>query len=110
MDNWTARISALGARNRSGALLAVRDPAERSFPFDGRTRFSRPGDRRDRLIGRAETIRDAYLERFAEREADIVRLAESIGWNCVFHSTDEPPGEALAALMSGFALSARSGA
>ena len=43
----------------------------------------------DRLGGRAETIRDQYLERFAAHAAAIENLAASFGWQYVRHSTGD---------------------
>ena len=68
VDAWRARLAPLASTCRSGVLLAISDPVEHEFPFSGRTRFSRPGTTLDRLFGRAETVKDAYLEKLAAHE------------------------------------------
>ncbi len=89
MDEWRARILPLAAKCRDGALLQVCDPLEATFPFDGRTRFSRQGWAKPRIVGKAETIRDEYLERFEARREEVRDLAAEMGWQFVSHTTTE---------------------
>lgn len=88
---WRERVLSLLGKCRDGALLQVCDPAEESFPYTGRVRFSRPGTDNERLIGRSESIREAYLERFAQRRRDLVDIAAEAGWRLVTHVTSETP-------------------
>ena len=89
VDTWRGRLAALARTCRNGVLLAVTDPIEHTFPFSGRTKFSRPGSALDRLFGRAESVRDAYLEKLAKHESDLTQLALGMGWAVVKHRTDE---------------------
>lgn len=82
----------------SGHLVCVVDPAEEDFPFMGRTRFE-PADGTDsEIFGRAETVREAYRERFRAHHEAIGETARRLGWNLLFHRTDKRPETALVAL------------
>jgi uncharacterized protein (DUF58 family) len=100
VDAWRARLAPLASTCRSGVLLAVSDPIEHEFPFVGRTRFSRPGTALDRLFGRAETVRDTYLEKLAAHEDQLQKLAVSMGWTLVRHRTDQTALRGAAALFA----------
>ena len=97
-EAWRTRLAPLARTCRHGVLLAVSDPVEHEFPFSGRTKFSRPGTSLDRLFGRAETVRDTYLEKLAAHEAALQDLAESLGWALIRHRTDQTGLRGAAAL------------
>lgn len=102
LETWRARLAPLAAKVRDGALLQVCDPVEEGYPFNGRVRFFRPGEERERLIGRAESIRDGYLDRFAQRRKDMIELAAEIGWRFVATNTGEDARTPLGNLAWGF--------
>jgi uncharacterized protein (DUF58 family) len=91
LDAWRERLKPIAAKCRDGVLLQVCDPIEEAYPFGGRVRFFRPGEERERLIGRAESIRDGYLEKFAQRRKDMTDLAAELGWRFLNHATSEEP-------------------
>ena len=80
------------------------DPIEEAYPFNGRVRFFRPGQERERLIGRAESIRDGYLDKFTQRRKDMVNLAAELGWRFTSHVTSEEPRTPLGILAHGFTV------
>ena len=90
--DWEQLLKRLAAQRHQGVLLFVADPAETGFPFEGRVRFNIPGRQKTRLFGRAETVSEAYLERFEAHRAFLSNLAASVGWACLTHSTDQTPG------------------
>jgi uncharacterized protein (DUF58 family) len=102
LETWRERLKPLAAKCRDGALLQVCDPIEEAYPFDGRVRFFRPGEDRERLIGRAESIRDGYLEKFAKRRQEMTDLAAEFGWRFITHNTSEPARTPLGILAHGF--------
>ena len=104
LDEWRARLTPLAAKCRDGVLLQVCDPIEANYPFNGRVRFHRPGEERQRLIGRAESVRDGYLERFTQRRQDMTDLAAELGWRFVTHVTSEDSRTPLGMLAHGFEL------
>lgn len=81
-----------------GHLLQVLDPAEEDLPFRGRTRFEGVEGEGTLTVGRAETLREAYLNRLAARREAVQGLARAVGWTAAFHRTDRPPQTALLAL------------
>ena len=86
LAEWQARLAPLAAKCPEGVLLAISAPIEERFPFEGRTKLSRPGGEGDRILGRAETMREAYLRRFAEQRDGLRRLATQMGWRLVTHT------------------------
>lgn len=102
LDEWRARLTPIAAKCRDGVLLQVCDPIEEAYPFLGRVRFFRPGQDRERLIGRAESIRDGYLDKFSQRRADMLALAGELGWRFVTHVTSEEARTPLGKLAYGF--------
>lgn len=88
IDDWRQRLMPLASRCKSGVLLAVSDPVEHEFPFSGRTKLARPGTQLDRIFGRAETVREAYLEKLREHQAALQTLAAKMNWALVTHRTD----------------------
>lgn len=105
LDEWRARLAPIAAKCRDGVLFQVCDPIEEDYPFLGRVRFFRPGQDRERLIGRAESIRDGYLDKFTQRRADMLNLAGELGWRFVSHVTSEDARTPLGNLAHGFELS-----
>jgi len=78
-----------------GALVQVLDPDEEVFPFDGRTVFeSMSGAVRFETL-KARSLREAYLERLAERKDRLSTLARRTGWRYMVHHTDKPAEPAL---------------
>jgi len=105
LADWRARLTPIAAKCRDGVLLQVCDPIEEAYPFNGRVRFFRPGQDRERLIGRAESIREGYLGKFAQRQQDMLNLAGELGWRFVSHVTNEEARTPLGKLAYGFAIS-----
>lgn len=85
-----ARLAPLAGHCPEGILVAVAAPAETSFPFEGRTKLSRPGTGEERILGRAETLREEYQRKFAEHRAGLRELAGRLGWGLVTHTAGEP--------------------
>ncbi len=102
LADWRARLTPVAAKCRDGVLLQVCDPIEETYPFNGRVRFFRPGQDSERLIGRAESIRDGYLDKFAQRRKDMTDLSAELGWRFVSHVTTEAPRTPLGQLAYGF--------
>ena len=98
LASWEERLTPLAATCKEGILLAVADPTEIEFPFEGRIRLSRPGEALRRIIGRAETVREAYTTKFKEHRAGLEKLATQIGWRLVTHDTSKVSLEGAARL------------
>ena len=85
LSAWVNRAAEEG---RTGILLQVTDPAERAFAYQGRVKFRIPGSPLERVIGRAETLKTAYQERFDQRQSDVKRLCQSVGWHFMPHQSE----------------------
>jgi uncharacterized protein (DUF58 family) len=102
VDVWRDRLAPLASRSKEGILLCVTDPVEESFPWRGRVRFSRPGAELFRIFGRAESVRDAYLEKYQTHMREMEALAAGLGWQFVRHSTRQDIELGSAALKQAF--------
>jgi uncharacterized protein (DUF58 family) len=95
-----ARFAACGIK---GHILQIADPAEEDLPFDGRVRFEGIEERGEVTIGRVESIRAAYGERFRQHRDGLAEIARALGWTFGFHRSDRPPHLALLALYGALA-------
>lgn len=86
-ETWKSRLTPLASICREGVLLAIADPVEIEFPFEGRVRLSRPGDTFRRIFGKAQTLRETYREKYAANRAEMRALADRIGWRFIEHDT-----------------------
>ncbi len=76
-------------RGVKGALVQVLDPDEEAFPYDGRTLFeSMSGAIRFETL-KAKSLRDAYLQRLAERKDRLQAVARRTGWQYHCHHSDQ---------------------
>ncbi|AMM83321.1 DUF58 domain-containing protein [Martelella sp. AD-3] len=92
------KIAPLSERGLKAHLVEVADPAEESFPYSGRTAFADPETGRELTLGRAESLKESYLEQYRARRALISDAARRSGWSFLTHHTDRPASEALTAL------------
>lgn len=99
-SEWRATLARLSARPAGGILLHIIDPAERAFPFKGRTEFFAPGQTKIPafLLGKAEKARTEYQAAFAAHIESMRDTARRLGWPLVMHETSAPPAAALTAL------------
>jgi uncharacterized protein (DUF58 family) len=93
-----AVLRRIASQGIGGHLIHIIDPAEEDFPFAGRTRFDAPAGGASEIVGRAETIRDAYRARFRAHAQTLAELARRLGWTYLAHRTDHSPQLALVAL------------
>ncbi len=91
-------IRALAAQGVRGHMLQVLDPAEATMPFTGRSRFLGLEAEGDLLVGRAQGLREDYLDRLDEHQNRLRDLARAADWTMAIHHTDQPPQPALLAL------------
>jgi uncharacterized protein (DUF58 family) len=93
-----ASLIGLSASGAHGHVVQICDPAEETFPYSGRVEFREPESGLMLTIGRAETVREEYVERVATHRAIIRREAERRTWSFLIHRTDRPASELLLAL------------
>lgn len=107
LDATNAAVAGFAAAGIAGYLLQIVDPAEEDLPFDGRVRFEGVEERDELLVGRVETIREAYAARFRDHRAALQAMTQAVGWSFGTHRTDRPPHLALLALHAALALDRR---
>ena len=81
-------------------IVHIIDPAEEDFPFVGRTKFEGPDGVLEEIVGRAETVGDAYRRRFRAHREAVIAAARKFGWTYVSHRTDHSANTALIGLFS----------
>ncbi len=81
-----------------GVLLHMADPAEVEFPYSGRTLFEGLSERISLTLGRAESVKEQYQTLFTAHKKSVQNLAQSLSWDYIFHSTEDPVSPALASL------------
>jgi uncharacterized protein (DUF58 family) len=99
-----ARFAGAGVK---GHLLQIADPAEEDLPFAGRVRFEGVEEAEALLVGRVETLRADYADRYRAHRDGLAAIARDFGWSIGFHRTDRPPHLALLSLHAALAADRR---
>lgn len=95
IDGVVDQLGGAADRGVKGVLLQILDPQEEAFPFDGRTIFESVGGSVSHETMKASDLRGRYLERLANRKAELHDLAKTSGWQYFCHHTGEPAQAAL---------------
>ncbi|MEL6965951.1 MAG: DUF58 domain-containing protein [Pseudomonadota bacterium] len=82
------KVNAVAKRGIRGTLVHIVDPAEHAFPFRGRTEFRDPENGSKLVFGRAETVGEAYVNRFRARQQTLADECRKLGWFHIVHTTD----------------------
>ncbi|WP_297770997.1 DUF58 domain-containing protein [uncultured Roseovarius sp.] len=90
-----AALTKAADRGVRGVVYQVLDPAEEAFPYRGRTIFESMGGTLAHETLKAGDLRDRYLERLAERKAELATLCAATGWRHGLHHTGESAQSAL---------------
>lgn len=100
IDAIEARLDAIAAAGARAHLVQIFDPAEETFPYAGRVEFADPETGHRQLVGRAETVAEAYRQRLAERRDRMAERCRRLGWTFLIHHTDRSPLEPLLGLQA----------
>lgn len=95
ISNVKTALTAAADRGVQGILMQVLDPAEEAFPYRGRTIFQSMGGTLAHETLKANDLRDRYLERLAERKAELAQLCALTGWRYHCHHTSDSAQSAL---------------
>lgn len=94
--NAVPRLAEGGA---TGILVQIADPAETSFPFEGRVEFlDGTPDALPQLVDANTATRAAYLAAWQRHMGAVEAAAHDAGWHWLLHRTDQSAGEAIAAV------------
>ncbi|MEQ6203100.1 DUF58 domain-containing protein [Sulfitobacter sp. HNIBRBA2951] len=88
IDGVRTALTKAADRGVRGVLLHVLDPSEEAFPFTGRTIFESMGGTLSHETLKANDLKARYLERLAERKAELQSLCALTGWQYGVHHTD----------------------
>jgi len=95
LDPFREALGAAADRGVRGAMLQILDPMEEAFPFEGRVVFESMGGAISHETLQAGSLRNRYLERLAERKAELAEIARLTGWRYHCHHTGESAAQAL---------------
>lgn len=95
LDQVKTALTKAADRGVRGVLIQILDPSEEAFPFRGRTIFESVGGTLEHETLKAGDLRDRYLQRLAERKADLDALCAVAGWRHMVHHTDASAQSAL---------------
>lgn len=102
----------MGQFSRTGAachMVQILDPAEESFPFQGRTRFRDPESGETFIAGRAQALKTDYQQLLKSHHDGLRALSVKGGWPLLIHHTDHPATTPLLALHQRFSVRRDSG-
>ncbi len=99
-DTTRERLRALAGRGANMHLLQVLDPAEETFPYEGRVEFRDPETGATWLTERAGGIRTGYRDKLAAHREMIRALARQGASSFAVHHTDRPASEGLLSLQT----------
>ena len=81
-------LATAAAKGVWGVMLQLLDPAEEAFPYRGRTLFESVGGGYAHETANTYDLQNRYLERLAERKAELKSLCAAAGWQYgCFHTT-----------------------
>ncbi len=90
-------IAQVAGGHTQGHLVQVLDPAEETWPFEGRMLFE--GANAERLLaGRAQSLRGEYCARLKAHRDTIRAACRRVGWSFTVHHTDTRPEPTLLGL------------
>ena len=98
LDDVQMAINAFAHHGVRGHIVQIVDPAEETFPYDGRVLFEGPEGEGSTVIGNVENIAAQYQNVFAAHIDGVQAIAHVAGWGFTRHRTDHAPETALMAL------------
>ena len=94
-DRVEAALFKAADRDVRGVVYQILDPAEETFPFQGRAIFESMGGSLSHETRKASDLRERYLERLAERRERLKLLCRTTGWQFGSHDTAQSSQAAL---------------
>jgi len=95
IDAVEAALLKAADRGVRGVIFQILDPAEESFPYEGRAIFESMGGSLRHETRKASELRLRYLDRLAERRDRLQHLARVTGWQLGTHDTAHSAQSAL---------------
>ncbi len=93
LGDWTEIFEGLSHaahQNVDGYIVQILDPVEQDFPFKGRTVLLSMNNQHKFETMRAQSLREEYQEKLAERQAALQQLSKRTGWRYSCYTTNTP--------------------
>jgi uncharacterized protein (DUF58 family) len=90
-DSIARWLTAIAERGVRGHLIQIADPAEETLPWNGRVEFLEVAGSRHLLVGKTESLREAYQARYRQQREAVREIARRMGWTFAVHRTDQAP-------------------
>lgn len=100
LDEVIPDLRKIGSNQVGGTMLQIIDPAEESFPYQGRVEFKDMQQAEKVVIENAGEIAVRYKEVFEGRKARLKEACRKLNWGHLIHHTDRPSREGLLNLHS----------
>ncbi len=78
----------IGGHQVGGTAVQIIDPAEESFPYQGRVEFKDMQQRDKVVVENASELRERYLAEFAARKQKLSDACRHLHWGHLVHHTD----------------------
>lgn len=98
IEQWRERLERWRNLRLRGHLLHLLDPAEETFPYQGRVQFHGVEGEPTITLSRCESLRTAYQQKLQAHRDALASLARHQGWSVSTHTTADPPRTILAHL------------
>ncbi len=95
IEELRGRLQQVAAQGARLHILQIFDPAEESFPYDGRLEFRDPETGGTWLAERAGGLKMRYQDRLAAHRDELRTMAKRAGYSFAVHHTDRPAAEGL---------------
>ena len=95
IEELKSRLQKIAAQGARLHILQILDPAEETFPYEGRLEFRDPETGGTWLAERAGGLKERYRNRLAAHREELATMARRAGYSFAVHHTDRPAAEGL---------------
>lgn len=95
IETLKSRLQMIAAQGARLHVLQILDPAEETFPYDGRLEFRDPETGGTWLAERAGGLKERYRNRLTAHREELTVMAQRAGYSFSVHHTDRPAAEGL---------------
>lgn len=103
LGDLESSLRGLAPSRVGGFLIQVHDPAEETFPYEGRVDFHGLEGEQVYRLGRAQSVAEDYRLAWRAHGQAVSDLSRRLGWRLLRHGTEAPPEQTLLALYEALA-------
>jgi len=89
------KLKTIASNQVGGTLMHIIDPAEETFPYNGRVEFKDMQQHEKVVVENANDLRTRYGQAFGAHKAQLQAACMSQNWGHLIHHTDRPAREGL---------------